>query len=155
MKEIKSIGILFVSFTKEYITSMNAAGKTIFCRNDRWYLSDGKNITQLKEKSIRKVEKQASFAALHPELYADFDKKAAFEFLIEKYGKRCLNCNTTKRLIVDHIIPRRRGGTNDYSNLQILCIPCNFRKGLWNGLTIKILKEDAHFILLPESFGYT
>ena len=109
---------------------MNAAGNTVFCKNNQWYLSDGKEIIKLKEKHSRKIKKQSPFAELHPELYAEFDKKTAFKFLTDKYGKRCLKCNTKKRLIVDHIVPRRRGGTNDYTNLQILCIPCNFRKGL-------------------------
>ena len=34
----------------------------------------------------------------------------------------------TNRLSVDHIIPRRRGGTDDLENLQILCRACNSRK---------------------------
>ena len=29
---------------------------------------------------------------------------------------------------VDHIIPRRRGGTEDESNMQALCGPCHSRK---------------------------
>ena len=33
-------------------------------------------------------------------------------------------------LSVDHIIPKSRGGTNDRSNLQILCIDCNSEKGV-------------------------
>jgi len=29
---------------------------------------------------------------------------------------------------VDHVVPRRRGGTDDWSNLRSLCHPCHSRK---------------------------
>jgi 5-methylcytosine-specific restriction endonuclease McrA len=32
-------------------------------------------------------------------------------------------------LVPDHIVPLARGGTNDADNIQILCEPCNLRKG--------------------------
>lgn len=42
----------------------------------------------------------------------------------------CVYCKTdvTKRRHVDHIMPLALGGSNDRSNLQILCVPCNLRK---------------------------
>lgn len=30
---------------------------------------------------------------------------------------------------VDHIMPKSLGGANAYSNLQIMCQPCNLAKG--------------------------
>jgi ATP adenylyltransferase len=41
---------------------------------------------------------------------------------------RCALCGATsieRRIEVDHIIPRSRGGSNDISNLQALCDVCN------------------------------
>lgn len=40
----------------------------------------------------------------------------------------CLKCGRTERLSVDHIIPVSKGGTDDLSNLQCLCLYCNCSK---------------------------
>lgn len=47
-------------------------------------------------------------------------------------GGRCALCGATKierPLDVDHIIPRSKGGKNEYENLQVLCSKCNRTKG--------------------------
>jgi len=51
--------------------------------------------------------------------------------LLKKANGRCSLCGATKKetvLHVDHIVPRSKGGTNDESNLQILCLKCNLGK---------------------------
>ena len=35
-------------------------------------------------------------------------------------------------LSIDHIHPKSKGGTNERSNLRILCTPCNTKKGVKN-----------------------
>lgn len=41
----------------------------------------------------------------------------------------CRKSFTTKELTLDHVIPRSRSGSNDWSNLVSCCFPCNNRKG--------------------------
>lgn len=53
--------------------------------------------------------------------------------LAERDGPACLGCGYTPDdplwLDVDHVMPRALGGGNDMGNLQLLCRPCNQRKG--------------------------
>ena len=46
---------------------------------------------------------------------------------------RCFYCGRTHRvryLEIDHKYPISRGGGNEIGNLQLLCTPCNMRKGI-------------------------
>lgn len=48
--------------------------------------------------------------------------------VLERDGNRCVECGTSERLTLDHIVPRSKGGTSEQSNLQTMCKPCNERK---------------------------
>lgn len=53
---------------------------------------------------------------------------ASTRYVILKRDKICQLCGNTKDdapLEVDHILPRSKGGSNDLTNLQTLCRPCN------------------------------
>jgi 5-methylcytosine-specific restriction endonuclease McrA len=52
------------------------------------------------------------------------------EYLLEKWQRRCAYCGAQNvPLEVEHIQPKRRGGTNRVSNLCIACEMCNRDKG--------------------------
>ena len=60
--------------------------------------------------------------------------KRRYEWLsmLEYFDYRCLRCQksgTYDTLVVDHIRPISRGGTNTLNNIQPLCDPCNRWKG--------------------------
>jgi len=57
--------------------------------------------------------------------------KEDIAFLMQKQKHKCAVCKccVKTKFHVDHIKPIARGGSNDRKNLQILCPPCNMKKG--------------------------
>lgn len=43
-------------------------------------------------------------------------------------GNKCQYCGATRRLTIDHVIPRSKGGTDDWDNLVVACSSCNVKK---------------------------
>ncbi|MDY6804813.1 MAG: HNH endonuclease [Cyanobacteriota bacterium] len=53
------------------------------------------------------------------------------KYVFDRDRNQCQSCGKTgseTQLTIDHIIPLALGGTNDISNLQTLCRPCNSQK---------------------------
>lgn len=59
--------------------------------------------------------------------------RAQRERVFNRDGRCCAICGTDEgEMHIDHIIPRKVGGTHDLDNLRVLCKPCNLRKGALN-----------------------
>ncbi len=56
---------------------------------------------------------------------------AVRKYVFERNKYQCQSCGKQHGetdLTIDHIIPLARGGSNDISNLQVLCFSCNRKK---------------------------
>lgn len=52
-------------------------------------------------------------------------------YVFQRDNFQCKSCGKTAQeseLTIDHIIPLAKGGSNDISNLQTLCLTCNGKK---------------------------
>lgn len=49
--------------------------------------------------------------------------------IFKRDGYKCVYCEATTDLTLDHVIPRSRGGRTSWTNLVTACKRCNSRKG--------------------------
>lgn len=49
--------------------------------------------------------------------------------IFKRDGNQCGYCGAKKDLTIDHILPKSRGGTNEWTNLVTCCSKCNVKKG--------------------------
>lgn len=56
--------------------------------------------------------------------------RALREFVLHRDGYKCRRCGCTDqgKLVADHVISRRNGGSHHPDNMQCLCNSCNSRK---------------------------
>jgi len=54
---------------------------------------------------------------------------------------KCVRCGSTKKLEGDHVIPKSKGGTDDYSNKRVLCQGCHKYRHTRDGIISAINKE--------------
>lgn len=64
---------------------------------------------------------------------------------LESQGYKCVYCGVDIRenYSLDHIIPLSKGGTNEINNIDLVCKPCNTRKGTRDKeYFMRLIRED-------------
>ena len=84
-------------------------------------------------------------------------RKIVRDRILKKYNNKCVRCESTQNLEVDHIMPLTRGGRHNEDNFQILCRSCNRKKS--NNIDYEYLKQtyfiinkDKEYILIRRDF---
>jgi diadenosine tetraphosphate (Ap4A) HIT family hydrolase len=65
----------------------------------------------------------------------------------KRAGFRCELCGISadeRAIDVDHILPRKHGGTDDLTNLQALCFKCNANKGARDDEDFRVIREGIN-----------
>jgi 5-methylcytosine-specific restriction endonuclease McrA len=84
------------------------------------------------EKALSKIQREVdafeNFERLEANHSAPIPERVRM-FVWQSDGGRCVTCGCQERLEYDHIIPLAAGGSNTERNIQLLCEPCNRKKG--------------------------
>ncbi len=78
--------------------------------------------------------------------------------VLKRDNHTCQYCGSTKRLTIDHVVPRSHGGSHSWENVVTACEPCNSYKGdkalSRAGLSLKIKpKAPTHpAVIFAEEF---
>ncbi len=56
-------------------------------------------------------------------------EKPSRTMIYKRDDHTCQYCGATKKLTIDHIIPKSRGGEDTWENMVVACSSCNAKKG--------------------------
>ena len=87
----------------------------------------------IKKKRLRDLEKQVhqellDTGELDPENKRPPIPKDVADIIYTRDKGRCVYCDSTENIHLDHIIPFSKGGATNVENLQLLCQKCNLQK---------------------------
>ena len=56
--------------------------------------------------------------------------QSEWKFVVELADYKCLSCELSEYLSLDHVVPLSKGGENNILNVQPLCLRCHMKKGV-------------------------
>lgn len=117
-KSEREVDQLMSKLAAAELFDVSETGVTPHNWNGRQYLSDSPN------ERVKKYRDKRRASGLP--ILGDYTKfKAA---LIARDGDRCVYCEASDKLVVDHMVPIAMGGTDAEDNLALACKPCNSGK---------------------------
>jgi len=96
------------------------------------------NITSWKRAIILLVKEKAKIISekvirlidyVHVPVSKIMEAKPSRAMIYKRDGHKCQYCGATRRLTIDHVIPRSKGGKDTWQNLVVACSKCNTLKG--------------------------
>lgn len=68
--------------------------------------------------------------------------KPSRSMIYKRDDNTCQYCGSIKKLTIDHVIPKSRGGEDTWENMVVACSTCNTKKGnsLLEHTSMKLLK---------------
>ena len=69
--------------------------------------------------------------------------KPSRSMIYKRDRNKCQYCGATKKLTIDHVIPRSKGGGDTWENMVVACSSCNIKKGdkLLEQTNMKLMKQ--------------
>lgn len=73
--------------------------------------------------------------------------------IYKRDGYQCVYCGSHRNLTLDHVIPKSRGGTNEWTNLVTSCQKCNLKKAdrTPEEAKMKLSKKPVALTLINEN----
>lgn len=107
------------------ITSFKKGYKLVYKGKAEIVLSDPNN----KFKTSYEELERPKIIRLMEYVYIPFYKVTlSKQNIFKRDGFKCAYCYSTFNLTVDHVIPKSRGGKNNWENLVTCCLNCNHKK---------------------------
>jgi CRISPR/Cas system Type II protein with McrA/HNH and RuvC-like nuclease domain len=75
--------------------------------------------------------------------------------IYKRDSHECVYCGSKKDLTLDHVLPKSRGGGNEWTNLVTSCFKCNLKKGNKTPDEAKMIMKHRPFAptLINENVG--
>jgi ATP adenylyltransferase len=97
------------------------------------------------EALIKYLDRRGSAAFDHRRASLGYVSGSIRYEVLKRAGGRCELCGVSieeRAIEIDHIIPRRHGGSDDLTNFQALCYLCNANKGARDATDFRQIREE-------------
>ena len=143
-KKCQECGIDPSVFLKEKLLELEERKRIMLTPAVKWYLENKMRYYEFAQKVLNRDLTDAERFGKHEHLSDWIERKIYSsrsgneldtmerEALLSSYHSRCAHCGAkidTDNMHVDHITPKRQGGSDEILNLQPLCKRCNLGKG--------------------------